>query len=453
MEYTELADYPLPDGAVSTWAPVCEPDSWSDDDRKLTHDHEAHLASALPGSWIGSVLRVPMRYDAEVLSRALRAWIARHEALRTTVSPGESGWRRHLIAADAVDVTERSHGELSGSVAHDTISEHFAGVTPDRWPHCLFATIVLPEGFVLAFGADHSVMDAYSQLLFFGEIVELYERALDGVPDEELGSLDVGSHVDHSAAARSLSEVVDAEHPVVRHWAEFLKDGEFPAMDGVSSPDPVPEGVSQHSLSRWVIPSGDAESMERLCANLGTGAQSGVFAAVALAMRERTGSEQLRFVLPMHTRHDRRHAGAVGWYVGLCPVDIDLRGATDFREVVSHTRAAVSAGRGCVKTSFARVADILELDAEPRFVMSYVDIRNVPGAEHWPDWNARALRSPEASRDEAYLWVIHSDDGISVSARCGRSDSALDAVEGLIAGFEEKFTDALGAPEALEVGA
>lgn len=28
VEYTELADYPLPDGAVSTWAPVCEPDSW-----------------------------------------------------------------------------------------------------------------------------------------------------------------------------------------------------------------------------------------------------------------------------------------------------------------------------------------------------------------------------------------------------------------------------------------
>lgn len=453
MEYTELADYPLPDGAVTTWSPVCAPDSWSDDDRRLTHDHEAHLASAAAGSWIGSVLRIPLRHDGDALRRALRAWIARHEALRTTVSPAGESWKRHLVAEDAVDVTPQQRGELTGADAHDLLSDFFAGVTPDRWPHCLFATIAQDDGFVLAFGADHSVMDAYSQLLWFGEIVELYERALAGEPDDEMAALDVGSHVDHSAAARSLSEVVDAEHPVVRHWEEFLHDGEFPAMEGASPQVPASPDEPQHSLSRWAVRPGDADRMERLCANLGTGTQSGVFAAIALAMRERTGSDRLRFVLPMHTRHDRRHVGAVGWYVGLCPVDIDLSGVGDFGEAVARTRAGVSGGRGCVKTSFARVADILRLEAEPRFVMSYVDVRKVPGAERWPEWNARALRSPEPSRDEVYLWLVHSDEGISVSARCGRSERALLAVEGLITGFEKKFTEVLGAPEELEVGA
>ncbi|WP_406692574.1 condensation domain-containing protein [Saccharopolyspora sp. ID03-671] len=454
MEYTELADYPLPDGAVTTWSPVCAPESWTDDDRRLTHDHEAHLASAADGSWIGSVLRIPLRHDAGALRRALRAWIARHEALRTTVSrDGESSWRRHLVAEDAVDVDPQPRGELTGSAAHDLIADFFAGVTPDRWPHCRFATVVGDDGFVLAFGADHSVMDAYSQLLFFGEIVELYERALAGDRDGEMAALDVGSHVDHSAAARSLSEVVDAEHPVVAHWREFLHDGEFPAMEGASPQVPASSELPQHSLSRWAVRPADADRMERLCSNLGTGPQSGVFAAIALAMRERTGSERLRFVLPMHTRSDRRHAGAVGWYVGLCPVDVDLGGVTDFGEVVARTRAGISGGRGCVKTSFARVADILELDAEPRFVMSYVDVRKVPGSERWPEWNARALRSPEPSRDEVYLWLVHSDEGISVSARCGRSERSLLAVESLITGFEKTFTEVLGAPEALEVGA
>ncbi|KAA9162023.1 Aureobasidin A1 biosynthesis complex [Amycolatopsis acidicola] len=460
MEYTELSAYPLPDGTLTTWAPVCEKASWHDDERGISYDHEAHLRDAVPGAWIGSVMRIPLRYDAGAVRRALRAWIARHEALRTTVrsTGGENpGWQRRSVAATEVDVRAEERGNVTTNTAHDVLTEYFAAVSPSSWPHCLFATVTEPGGaaFTVAFGADHSVMDAYSQLLWFQEFHSLYSRALSGEHDTALAAAEVGSHVDHSAAARSLAAVIDEQDPAVRRWHEFLAGPEdyrfpgYPAAAG-SAGDP---GMPQHSLSRWAIGPEDAERLERLCRGLGTGTQSGALAALALAARSLTGDTRLPFVMPMHTRHEREHADAVGWYVGLCPVAIELGAAPDFAGAVAQARAAVSGARGCAKTSFSRTADILGIEDTPRFVVSYVDVRGVPGATRWPEWNARALRSPEPSRDEVYLWLVHSAHGISVSARCARSDHALAAVEELIDGFATQVREAVAVEVELEVGA
>jgi hypothetical protein len=464
MEYTELAEYPLSDGLLTTWLPTCAEAAWLDDERGLSHDHEAHLGDAQPGSWIGSVLRIPLRYDAGALRRALRAWINRHEALRTTVRPGSVGWQRRSVAVGEVDVLAREHGTVTAARAAELISEFFASVSPTVWPHCVFATVECEDddAFFVAFGADHSVMDAYSQLLWFEEFVSLYVRSLDGDPDGEMGSVDVGSHVDHSAASRSLAAVVDTEDPAVALWREFLATPEgyrFPAYPGLA-PTGGETRQRQHSLSRWVLDPVRAHRIETVCRNLGTGTQSGALAALGLAVHALTGSGRLRIVMPMHTRHDRRHANAVGWYVGLCPVDVDVVGSLawdqsgNFGAAVRAARAAVSESRGCAKTSFARIAQILGIEGEPRFVASYVDVRGIAGADRWAGWNARALRSPEPSRDEVYLWIIHSEHGVNVSARCARSDQALAAVEDLISEFGNLLTAVADEDsDEIEVGA
>jgi len=450
MEYTELAAYPLPDGALTVWTPTCGEAAWRGDARAISHDHEALLADARSGAWIGSVMRVPVRYDQGAVRRALRAWIDRHEVLRSTVVRDGAGWRRKSVSADTVDVAARTVGNVSADEAHELISGFFGGVSALTWPHCLFATVEEPgeEAFVVAFGADHSVMDAYSQLLWFQEFMSLYTRALSGEPDSRLAALDVGSHVDHSAAARSLDAVIGEDDPTVRRWRDYLADG-FPACAAVPSA-PDADG-QQHSLSRWVAGPDVAAEVERVCRGLGTGTQAGVLAAFGRAVAARTGDDRIRFVLPMHTRHDRRHVDAVGWYVGLCPVEFDLADATGFPEAVHIVRAGVSAVRACAKASFTRVAQLLGATGEPRFVVSYVDVRQVAGADRWTDWRARALRAPEPSRDEVYLWFIHSAHGINVSARCAPSDAAVAAVADLIAGFGDELARAARAPAAIEV--
>ena len=63
MEYTELSAYDLPAGTVTSWTPRADAGRWLQDPRDLSPGHEAHLRDSEPGSWIGSVLRVPGPYE------------------------------------------------------------------------------------------------------------------------------------------------------------------------------------------------------------------------------------------------------------------------------------------------------------------------------------------------------------------------------------------------------
>lgn len=47
MEYTELADYTLPSGQLSTWQFISDASQWSEDERSLSINHEDHLREVL----------------------------------------------------------------------------------------------------------------------------------------------------------------------------------------------------------------------------------------------------------------------------------------------------------------------------------------------------------------------------------------------------------------------
>ncbi|MBP2391535.1 condensation domain-containing protein [Aeromicrobium fastidiosum] len=443
MEYSELHDYPIPAGIVTTWTPVASPAAWRDDDRDLSYDHEAHLGRDADGAWIGSAMRLPGPYDPDVLRRALRAWIVRHEVLRTTVQRRDVGWARRTAETDGVDVRQEVLGHRSGGEAREEVAQFLAALSPVVWPHCVFATVVDPDasGFVLVFGADHSVMDAYSQLLWFAEMADLYRRAGTGADDAELAVLDVGSHVDFAESDRRSGDDIADDHVAVTTWREFL------TLDGTGAPVDTPvfphhpdvaggaaaTACPQRSLSTWVLSGVSTDLLAGQLRQRGVGLQSAGIAALALAARRRSGIERLRFVLPLHTRHDPRHVGAVGWYVGLCPIDLDLTGATTVAEAVQRADQAVRGAKDLARHPFPRIAELLGIDDTPHFVVSYVDVRHVPGAEQWPAQQARALRSPAHAPDEVYLWLIRSHVGLNISARYPGTDLADVAMRGYVA--------------------
>ena len=230
-------------------------------------------------------------------------------------------------------------GDLTADQVTALLPSLLADVSPTAWPHCVLASVVPAARiqtqfrpgaghFVLAFGADHSVMDAYSQLLWFEEIVSLYDAARRGVPDAELRALEVGSHVDFSAEDRKLAMTLAADGEPVRRWLDFLgPDGAFPRYGtGITRPaaDAAEAARPQASRSYWLATVDQTDDLSARSRARGASAQSGVLAAFAHAARRVHGLDRLRFVLPMHTRYAPQHAAAVGWYVGLCPVDLDL---------------------------------------------------------------------------------------------------------------------------------
>ena len=47
MEYTELADYQVPTGAITAWEATADPDSWCADSRRLSYMHLEHARLSL----------------------------------------------------------------------------------------------------------------------------------------------------------------------------------------------------------------------------------------------------------------------------------------------------------------------------------------------------------------------------------------------------------------------
>ena len=469
MEFTELADYHLPSGRVTEWTPSTEGDGecWAVDNRPLTYVHEHHVVRGLAyetrdvdeSSWLGGVFEVHERYDERALARTLRSWMLRHEALRTTVATGVDttgaiSMTRLTNAGCVLDMRPRVAGPVDASAIHDHLTGLFdSRISALRWPHCLVASITevegaLPgDGFVLVFAADHSVMDAYSMLLSINEIQRLYAFEVRGA-EHQLPQ--IGSHIDFSVTDRLAGGCLTADHVAVRAWDRFLGvgTGAFPAfplpVEAVGAPHVTDCDIAdrpQAGTSSWLLSNETAAVVNAHCRRLGFTLQSAVLAALATTTRELTGMNNLRFTMPVHTRHESQYAESVGWYVGIIPVEIDITCAQSFADCMSAAAAAIAERKDLSRYPYPRVAELLENRAVPRFVVSYLDVRFVPGAHDWVRWRAHTLRSAAYSGDEVYLWISRTPEGLNISARYPATDVASTNVAAFISGLGNQLAE------------
>lgn len=441
MEFTELEDYPLPAGTVTRWVPTVDaPDAWRVDERPLAYTHEAHcrhsLALAADGgsdengaAWIGAAFEIHERPDPEALRRALRRWTSRHEAFRSTVtgggpdSDGSAPLTRSTVPEDAVDVVSSPGGTfLSGSEVRRAILDFFGrSLSPFHWPHCVVATVSAPTddpddadpGFLLVFGADHSVMDAYSMLLAVSELRRLYEFEVHG-RDPELAV--TGSHLDYSVVDRRTGDRLTADHDVVRTWSTFLRDGKFPPFP-LPVADDRPGPSRQANLSRPLLDADDTATLARGIRVDGRSMTAAVVGALALATRDVAHTTRLRFAMPMHTRFEPQYSHSVGWYVGVVPVDVHVEKRSTFGDAAMRAATSLESVKGYARQPYSRVSDLLGIESAPRFVVSYLDLRHTPDSESWPRWRTRTLRSGASSRDEVYFWILRTPRGLSIAAR------------------------------------
>lgn len=467
MEFTELADYPLPAGTVIEWTPMTTATNvWVTDDRALSHLHEEHCVrsgGSVGGesSWLGTIFKIPLPFDQGAVRTTLRRWMARHDAFRTTAATDDARQNRfvrYTCRADEVQVAARHVGHLrSGTRVYQHLAEFFGTrLSPTEWPHCLVATVsdtgtTDEAGFLLVFGADHSVMDAYSMMLAISEIQRIYRAALTAEP---LELPEVGSYIDFGADDRAVGSTMTADHPAVHHWQRYLRreGGRFPAFPLPIAPRATQRPSSsrratrhrrplhrstlhQSGLSSWVLTAQQADQLQARSRAAGHSTQSAVFAALAAAHRVLIGSQPLRCAMPVHTRHAPEHAHAMGWYVGLLPLEIDHTGADTFDTLLARTTAAIDSTKSLARYPFPRIAALLDSTEVPRFVVSYVDVRFVPDAALWQQWGVRPLRSGEQSDDEVYLWIARSPGGIAVSARFPSNEVAAANVHRFINTF------------------
>ncbi|OZD19406.1 Aureobasidin A1 biosynthesis complex [Rhodococcus sp. 06-156-3C] len=463
MEYTELADYPLPAGKLTEWVPAVASEAWREDPRGISFTHEDHCSRGNDGSWIGTVFEIHRRYDVEVMRRTIGAYIARHEAFRTRVERDDrtGAWRRYTVDADAVTVDDRAE---SSSWSESQVFEHLESwfadvVSPTTWPHFVLATVVpephvaasVPQQdkFLVAFAADHSVMDAYSQIYAINEFDRLYAHVLDGA---EHGLPEVGSYVDFSAAERALGESLTADHDAVLAWDRFLaaEDGRFPAfplpLRAENSSAPTDLATRQSSVSSWLLTTEQVEAFNAKCRAAGQNMQAGILAALALVNSRLTGNGTFRTIMPMHTRYAEKWAASVGWYVGILPMEIRLDDATTFAEAIDRANIGATEYKRLAAMPYSKIASLMSSTEIPRFVVSYIDLRFLPDGEEWQERKGRALRSECHAEDEVYFWINRTLQGLNISARFPSSDVSTTNVHRFITEFVSVVTAVIEEP-------
>lgn len=446
MEFTELADYAIPSGSLAEWLP-CVTGTWTPDPRPASYIHEAHLQRSSTGigqqSWLGTAFEIPGPLDLDAFRATLTQWIDRHEVLRshTALDASTDAIVRHTVPTGGIDIGVLDHGYNSPSQVNfehlHRLFDDFA--SPHRWPSYVFATLT-PRGgdgpFTVFFAADHSIIDGFSIVLVAHEIASLYRENLTGSP---ANLFPVGSYVDFGAQEREQMPDQATEGAALEVWRDALTDGGLPKF-------PLPIGErgtdAQNGLSTWLLDTAQSIAFSARCAESGVGYFAGLLGRLAAVGQDVAGIDHFEVVTPIHTRTAQEWAGALGWFVGLCPLDFPVGSDSSFETLASHAATSISMRKPAAAVPFDRIGEKIGSPIRPRFVVSYMDVRFVPEAAHWPEWNARALRSKAYTHD-VYLWINRTPQGLNLSVRYPKNDIANASVHTYVAAFRRAIEDAV----------
>ncbi|MEV0685152.1 condensation domain-containing protein [Nocardia sp. NPDC050378] len=428
MEYTHLSDFRIRSGDLSIWTPeLISPDSWHDDERPLASVHAQYLGFLDPddpqpgrGRWIGTIFEMDAPLDERAWARTLELWHDRHEGFRTTVAPtGDGDYHRITTAPGTVRIASAPVADLTDG---DQINEFLCDVLELRlsalvWPHLLVATVAHDtDDFTVLIGADHSVLDAYSQAVLILELRTLYTAVTTG--GEIRDSSTFGSPADFAAIERAAAEELTPDSPAVAVWRDFLgAPGSPMPRFGAGMVAELDGEHAQPSVSRTLLTIAELEEVEARLDQLKHRLSVTVFAALAVAWREVFGQDRFRTVMPIATRPDLTWLESMGWFVNVVPVDITLPSGADMAAALTATRASLKRAHICNDASWGRSLAMVGAMEGPTFGASFLDIRMLPDYELVADLRGRTLRAVSYSTEEVYFWVVRGPEGLYVSTR------------------------------------
>jgi mycolipenoyl-CoA---2-(long-chain-fatty acyl)-trehalose mycolipenoyltransferase / long-chain-acyl-CoA---trehalose acyltransferase len=428
LKLTEISKYEAQPGRLVEWSlhptTVAASAAAPQDPRPPSFTQDAHVKTTafLRGigleapTWLATAFDVPGALDVDAMDATFLQWIARHETLRSELRLTGEELERFTVSAEDVSL-ERTFVDdfTSGADVVSYLEDRFdQAANPLAWPAYIFVTVARDDGFTVYLAFDHTNVDGYSIALIAYEIHELYAATLAGRPAE---LAEVGSYVDFSEIERASSDDLDADHQAVARWRDVVDTcGDqlpaFPLDLGIAAG----EYPQQTGGCTWLIDPSDAEAFDEVCKAVGGNVAAGVTAAAGAAAYELGDVPVYRTVIPFHTRSELQWLSALGWYIGLAPLEVATTQAADFHDLVRMSRRAARVARPVAQAPFAKVFSLLEPPVRPLSVMSYIDARVVPGAAHWTDWNAHAFGKVSYG-DEVYLWINRTLDGMYVTYR------------------------------------
>ncbi|MDN3356431.1 amino acid adenylation domain-containing protein [Actinomadura sp. DC4] len=329
-------------------------------------------------------LRLTGELDVAALEEALTLLAERHEVLRTRFAAGDTGEPYPVIdppspvTIEIVDLAGRSRATVQEQV------DAAASAPFDLTGGALLRTVLMrtaPAEAILVICLHHIVFDGWSEVIFAGELRELYTEAIGGAPATLPAlPLQYGDYAERQH--RWLTgERLTAQ---VEYWRTRLA-----GLQPLQLATDRPRGAARSGHGDVVTFSVPAETLVPLRAVAARSRVSLFMALLAgfqVLLSRYSGQDDIAVGTPIAGRHHADTEDLIGLFVNSLVLRTDLAGDPTFAELLGRVKETALGAYGHQDLPFERLVEELapqrDLSRNPLFQTMLV-LQTTPGSKIW----------------------------------------------------------------------
>ncbi|MDV6263234.1 condensation domain-containing protein [Rhodococcoides yunnanense] len=386
-------------------------------------------------AYTGVATEIDGDVDTAAMSRALAAYVLRHEGLRCWFEVESTGVVRHLAEPEVAEFEAVDAGESTDDDEFQRyVRRRFSTeATADVWPGFVIGVVSRPGSFTLYYGADHAFTDGGSQALVISELADLYALEIGGRAPKPA---EAGSHLAYAAEERARAATYGPDSPEITAWRDIFTrhDGSMPRFPldlGLAPGERAPVRI----VERHLLDAGEVAAFDAACKAAGARMSSGIFAAVGITDFELAGTAEYFGITVLSTRHHGDYGQSQGWFVNFAPVAFEVAGNEKFSDVAALAHSGFEQAKQIAEAPVHAVLGALaadgtlgsELAVSPN-MLSYIDFRWFPGVGRAADTRAKHFTG-EGSTSNASMWINRDGEHLYLVAQTPDTDTAATSVE------------------------
>jgi len=319
----------------------------------------------------------PGQCDVRAMTYVINAHLRRQDTYRSWFEYHDGGQivRRTMENPNDIEFKPARLGELGLDEVRDLVVS-----TPDplNWDCFRFGVIQGPDNFTMWASIDHVHLDATIVTVTLLEFYMTYTALVAGGAPLELPA--AGSYSAFCEERYEYAMALTAESPEVKAWKEFAES------NNNSYPDfPLPLGDTSVRWNSDMVTMSvmDNEQMARFesaCIDAGSRFIGGVFACIALAEHELTGTDTYYGLTPRDTRRKAADAMTQGWFTGLTPITVPVTDGS-FADAARAAQHSFDTGKSLAAVPYERVLQLEPTLTSPRPnfpVVNFLDAGTAP---------------------------------------------------------------------------
>lgn len=377
---------------------------------------------------------MPGQCDVRAMTHVINAYLRRHDTYHSwfEMTDDDEIVRRTVTNPRDIAFVHTRHGEMTATQWRDHI---LATPDPLSWDCFSFGIIQRADHFTFYISIDHVHTDAMFMGLVLVEIHMMYAALASGSAPIPLPV--VGSYDDYCVRQAEFLSSVTMESSEVQKWVRFAH-----ANDGTMPRFPLPLGDPPWSktgdlVTVRLMDKNQSDRFEAACTAAGARFIGGVFASVALAEYELTGSTAYHVITPTTTRRTPEEFHTIGWFTGVVPITVPVDPAS-FGATARSAQSSFDDGLHVAHVPFDRVLELATdsmglRNPDPGVPMvSYLDAGLPPLSAsiiaEWERMNGRVY-SDARSAYQIGLWVNRGERETTLTVAFPNNPIARESID------------------------